>query len=71
MSSDTDRTDGSLARWTEDGVSPGVQHERVTDRLRTLSEKLSVCDTVLNDLKDLSDILVRKSLQDLTLPSQK
>ncbi len=36
--------------------------EEVEDRLMTLSERVTLCNRVLNDLKDLSDVLVVSSL---------
>ncbi|KAI9524027.1 hypothetical protein NQZ68_020988 [Dissostichus eleginoides] len=64
-------TEAPLALQTDEGVAPDKQElEDVSDRLVTLSDHITICNQVLNDLKELSDILVRKSLQDVTLPLQ-
>ncbi|CAB1429028.1 unnamed protein product [Pleuronectes platessa] len=71
MASDTDSAGDKPTVRTEDDVSTVKQLEEVNNRLGTLSEGITMCERVLNDLKDLSEVLVRKSLQDVTLPPQK
>ncbi|KAK5861921.1 hypothetical protein PBY51_017359 [Eleginops maclovinus] len=64
-------TEGTLALQTDEAMALDKQaQEDVSDRLVTLSDKLNICNQLLKDLKELSDILVRKSLQDVTLPQQ-
>ncbi|TMS11358.1 hypothetical protein E3U43_020351 [Larimichthys crocea] len=64
--------ENTMTLQTDEDVSPVQQDlEDVKDRLVTISEQLDLCQSVLNDLKDLSDLLVRKSLQDVTLPQKK
>ncbi|TDH11548.1 hypothetical protein EPR50_G00061790 [Perca flavescens] len=65
-------TEDTMTVQTDEGVSRAKQNlEDLEDRLVTLSERITLCDRVFNGLKDLSDILVRKSLQNVSLPPQK
>ncbi|KAK9514110.1 hypothetical protein VZT92_027599 [Zoarces viviparus] len=73
MASETVPGCSDLTMRTEEAVSRDKQDlEDIEDRLVTLSDKLNLCNQVLNDLKALSGVLVRKSLQDVSsLPPQK
>ncbi|KAL7392908.1 hypothetical protein ABVT39_003689 [Epinephelus coioides] len=69
MASDTEET---VTLCNDEGVSLVKQNlEVVGDRLVSLSEKITLCNRILDDLKDLSDVLVRKSLHEVSLPTQK
>ncbi|CAK6964368.1 hypothetical protein E3U43_020351 [Scomber scombrus] len=71
MASDTDCPTEAVVQQKEEGIPPVKQLlEEVDGRLVTLSEKITMCDRVLEDLKDLGN-LVRKSFQDVSLPQQK
>ncbi|KAM7383160.1 hypothetical protein PAMP_002838 [Pampus punctatissimus] len=52
-------------------VCPQQLLKDVDGRLVTLSDKINLCNRVLEDLKDLSDLVVRKSFQDVSLPQLK
>ncbi|KAL6109763.1 uncharacterized protein ACO6RY_12821 [Pungitius sinensis] len=61
-----------LTPQTDEGPSLVQQEvEVVEDRLGTLKENIHLCNQVLVDLEDLRGLLVRKSLQDVSLPQQK
>ncbi|KAL6109762.1 uncharacterized protein ACO6RY_12821 [Pungitius sinensis] len=65
-----------LTPQTDEGPSLVQQVSRtevevVEDRLGTLKENIHLCNQVLVDLEDLRGLLVRKSLQDVSLPQQK
>ncbi|KAA8591753.1 hypothetical protein FQN60_017127 [Etheostoma spectabile] len=72
MASNTGCTEDTMTVQPDEGVSRARQNlEDTEDRLVTLSEQITLCTRVSNDLKDLSDILVRKSLQNVSLPLRK
>ncbi|KAM7383159.1 hypothetical protein PAMP_002838 [Pampus punctatissimus] len=74
MASDTvtDCTVETAAQRREEGTPPVEQLLKDVDgRLVTLSDKINLCNRVLEDLKDLSDLVVRKSFQDVSLPQLK
>lgn len=43
----------------------------VEARLATLSDQMDICTAILSDLKELNEVLVTRSLPDVTLPLQK
>ncbi|KAK2844857.1 hypothetical protein Q5P01_011516 [Channa striata] len=65
-------TEDTAARRAGDGLAASRQLlQDIDDRLVVLSEKISMCNQVLDDLKSLSDMLQGKSLQDVSLSQQK
>ncbi|CAK6964369.1 hypothetical protein FQN60_017127 [Scomber scombrus] len=57
MASDTDCPTEAVVQQKEEGIPPVKQLlEEVDGRLVTLSEKITMCDRVLEDLKDLEEI---------------
>ncbi|KAK2909991.1 hypothetical protein Q8A73_007706 [Channa argus] len=65
-------TADTITRRADSGVSVSQQLlQDVNDRLVALSEKITMCNQVLDDLKNLSDVLQKKSVQDVSLAQQK
>lgn len=69
MASDPDRKGATV---TDEDISQEKQTlEDVESKIATLSGRMDLCTKIVEDLNDLHGILVRKSLQDVSLPIQK